>query len=69
MNREDLTIDVINSKRNGMQVAENLHNFVIIKHIPSGISVTKYHRRSQIIARDEALEELEFLVNLWECKF
>ncbi len=39
-------------------------NFVRIEHIPSGITVTK-HSTSQIKARDEAMEELKMLVELW----
>ncbi len=40
-------------------------NFVKIKHIPSGITVTK-ENKSQVKAKEEALEELEMLVELWE---
>ncbi len=40
-------------------------NFVKIKHIHSGITVTK-ENKSQVKAKEEALEELEMLVELWE---
>lgn len=36
-------------------------SFVTLTHVPTGIEVTKYHR-VQIVAKGEALEELEKLV-------
>ena len=51
--QDDLRINVIRK------------NFVKIKHVTSGITVTK-ENKSQVKAKEEALEELEMLVELWE---
>ena len=59
---EDLRVEVI---RKPMIVEVFPRNeFVKITHLPSGISVTK-HNNSQLKARNEALEELEVLVEIY----
>ena len=59
----DTKVDVLTYKSKGMDVYPR-NQFVRIEHIPSGITVTK-HSTSQIKARDEAMEELKMLVELW----
>lgn len=39
---------------------------VIIKHVPSGTTVTKQNSKSQLLAKNEAMDELEILVKLRE---
>ena len=65
---EDLKIDVIPMKRHKIDV-NSIHGAIIkIEHIPSGIIVTKYHKKTQVKAKEEALEELKILVAHWERK-
>jgi len=40
--------------------------FVVVKHVESGITVTKFHNRFAQSALDEAMIELEELVDIWE---
>lgn len=62
---KDLKIDVFKQKpKKGMQVYSR-HDFVKIEHLPSGITVTKHSDRGQIRAKNECMEELEVLVELW----
>ena len=64
INPKDIKVDVLSHKSKG-QRAGFPPSFVRIEHLPSGITVTK-SRTTQIAARDEAMEELEMLVELWE---
>ena len=54
-------------KPTGMRVSES-GGFVRIIHKPSGIHVTKYDNRDYITAREEAEEEISYLVDIWERK-
>ena len=66
LNPKDLKVDVLFHKLKGQVVFPHRDQFVRIEHIPSGITVTKHSTKSQIRARDEGLEELEMLVEIWE---
>jgi hypothetical protein len=50
----------------GLQVSCKSGAFVVAKHVESGIAVTKFHNRFAQSALDEAMIELEELVNMWE---
>ena len=63
INPEDLRVDVLSCKPKQLMVGNN-PTFVKIEHIPSKIAVTKYNR-SQYKAKEEGLEELEMLVEIW----
>ena len=63
LNPEDLRIEIIRNINN-VDVYPKAEEFIKVTHEPSGICVTK-HNRSQIKAKDEALEELELLVELY----
>jgi protein subunit release factor A len=65
VNQSDLKINVFGNIKSGMHKAENNCRFVKIEHVPSGIVVTKYGR-FQINAKNEAMEEIENLIALWE---
>jgi len=65
INDEDLKTHAFFNQRRRQDVATQTECFVKIEHIPSGISVTKHSGRSQIRARDEAMEELKMLVEIW----
>lgn len=60
---EDLRIEIIRNIHN-VNVYHKADYFIKVTHEPSGICVTK-HNRSQFKAKDEALEELELLVELY----
>ena len=63
INPEDLRVDVLSCKPKQFMVGNN-PTFVKIEHKPSKITVTKYNR-SQYKAKEEGLEELEMLVEIW----
>ena len=63
MKPEELKVELIPRKPRIVTV-DNLPTFVKVEHVPSKITVTKYHR-SQYKAKEEAIEELEILVELW----
>ena len=67
INPSDLKVDVFSEKssKNGQIAYPFRSNFVKLTHLPSGISVTK-ESRAQVIAKNDAMEELEVLVELWE---
>lgn len=65
MDLRDLKVDCFTRKRNVVDVCCIPTAFVKIEHIPSKIIVTKHNSRSLLKARDEAMEELEMLVQLW----
>lgn len=65
MNGEDYRIDILQRAEWGMRTTCPANSFIKITHIKSGISVTKYGK-TQIKARDKALEELEEIVKKWE---
>jgi protein subunit release factor A len=68
INPNELRIDCFfegTSRKGRMVIYPYRCNFVKIAHIPSGITVTK-ESKSQVKAKQEALEELEMLVELWE---
>ena len=67
INPDELKVDCFFDKasKNGQVTYPHRCQFVKLTHIPSGIAVTK-ESRSQIIARNEAIEEIEVLVELWE---
>ena len=50
----------------GLQVSCRSGAFVVVKHVESGIAVTKFHNRFAQSALDEAMIELEELVDIWE---
>ena len=60
---EELKIEILSCKPKQITV-DKLPTFVKIEHIPSKITVTKYHR-SQYKAKNECIEELEMLVEIW----
>jgi protein subunit release factor A len=64
---DEIRVDCFYGKesKNGQVTFPQRCQFVKITHIQSGISVTK-ESRTQIIARNEAFEELEILVELWK---
>ena len=64
MEEKDLKVELLPSKPKVITV-DNMPTFVKIEHMPSKITVTKYHR-SQYKAKQEAIEELEVLVEIWE---
>lgn len=63
--RAYIKLDVIKSKSRYLNINENRDRFVRIEHIPSGITVTKYHKH-QIEAKKLALVEINELIDLWE---
>ncbi len=68
MKREDLKVTVIDMKRYRVDVT-SIHGAIVkIEHIPSGIVVTKQDKLAQHKAKEEALKELEQLVNFWSRK-
>lgn len=64
INPTELRIDVLACKPKKITV-DNNPTFVKLEHMPSRITVTKYNK-SQYKAKEEAVEELEMLVELWE---
>lgn len=65
---DDIQVNTFFNQRRKQDVATQTECFVKIEHIPSGITVTKHSGRSQVKARDEAMEELEMLVEIWKVK-
>ena len=67
INPIEIRVEVFNDKasKNGQIVYPHRCQFVKLTHVPSGISVTK-EGQSQSKAKNEAMEELEVLVELWE---
>ena len=49
----------------GMKTAMTLNSFVRVRHLESGISVTKYNKIS-MKAYEQALAECEELVRIWK---
>lgn len=65
MKQEDLKISVIDMKKCAVDVT-SIHGAIVkIEHIPSGIVVTKNDKLAHHKAKEEALKELEQLVNFW----
>lgn len=62
---KDIKLDIIKSKTRYLNVYKNRDRFVRVEHIPSGITVTKYHK-SQIEAKKLAMLEINELIDLWE---
>ena len=59
-------VEIIRSKIDNQDPPpHNMDRFVRIKHIESGITVTKY-AKSQLRAKEMAVDELVQLVGLWE---
>ena len=67
INPNDIKLECFKDKtsKNGQIAYPFRSNFVKLTHLPSGISVTK-ESRAQVIAKNDAMEELEVLVELWE---
>lgn len=63
LNPKDCTVTVEMQKVGTVCVSPRM-SYVKICHNPTGITVTKIEK-SQIKAKDKALEELEFLLELW----
>lgn len=62
---KQVRIDIISPNLKGQVVSPPRTNFVKITHIESDICVTK-EGKTQLKARDEAFEELNMLIELWE---
>jgi len=60
---EELKVEILRCKQRQVTV-DNQPTFVKTEHIPSKITVTKYNR-SQYKAKEECIEELEMLVEIW----
>ena len=64
VNPEDLRMDVF-EKKIGEEIKYPRVFFIKLEHIPTGIIVTKSNR-SQLLALDRCLKELDILVNEYE---
>ncbi len=64
VNPEHLSMDVF-EKKIGDQIKYPRTFFVKLEHIPTGITVTK-SSKSQLLALDRCLKELDILVNEYE---
>lgn len=64
VNPADLKVGILEKKPN-KQVKYPRIFFIRLEHIPTGISVTKFDK-SQLLALDRCLTELDILVNEYE---
>lgn len=62
---KDIKVDVIKSVSPYITENQNRDRFVKLEHIPSGITVTKYHK-SLMKAKKLAIKEIEELITLWK---
>lgn len=65
MDTEGLKVEILPFNKKGQQVSGRKDCFVKITHEESGISVTKHSNKSHLMARNEAIEELNILIELW----
>ena len=65
MDLQDVRVSVIKSASPFLSNIENKDRFVIVEHLPSGITVTKHHKHI-IKAKILAMEEIRVLVDLWK---